>query len=210
MGFIRIVNPKTGQTVIEEHDDGTIKVISEEYRKAMEEFADEGRIPTGEEIQQMVREIELAAGDVEPEGNATEGVVPYSSGPTDDSSSWDAAAARARIAKWASSDGSGSKDKINWGKYKKAFLIVDGDPENFGSYKYPHHDVKNGTLYVVWGGVKAAMSFLMKTSPPDKKAAYSHLSKHYKQFKKEPPPFKSEAYSDDEWNQYLAMTGESD
>jgi len=37
--------------------------------------------------------------------------------------SWDAAAARKSIAKWASSDGSGDKDTINWPKYGRAFLV---------------------------------------------------------------------------------------
>jgi len=137
-------------------------------------------------------------------------VVPYASGPLDDSSGWDASAARARIAKWASSDGSGDKDKINWGKYAKAFLIIDGERENFGSYKYPHHDVKNGQLHVVWGGVKSAMSFLMKTSPDGKRAAYNHLAQHYRAFKKEPPPYKEAAYTDDEWNEWLAQIGEEE
>lgn len=40
--------------------------------------------------------------------------------------SWDAAAARKRIARWASSDGSGDKGKINWAKYGQAFLVGSG------------------------------------------------------------------------------------
>lgn len=206
MGYIRIVNPKTGKVVMEETDDGTIRYMSEKFEKIIRECRNEGRIPTQEELDRMVATIEMSSG--EDEEWAEEGIVPYSGGPLSDSDSWDAAAARARIAKWASSDGSGDKDKINWGKYAKAFLIIDGDRENFGSYKFPHHDVKDGTLYVVWGGVRAAMAFLMKTAQPNKRAAYDHLVKHYRAFKKEPPPFKENAYSDEEWSEWLAQIGE--
>src|SRR5690606_2540662 len=61
--------------------------------------------------------------------------------------SWDADAARARVAKWASSDGSGDKDKIDWGKYRKAFVWYDAEnAENFGAYKLPIADVIDGKL----------------------------------------------------------------
>lgn len=206
MGFIRIVNPKTGQTVIEEHDDGTIKVISEEYRKAMEEFTDEGRVPTNEELRRMVREIELAARDIEPEDDIGESVVSYSSGPIIDSDTWDASAAKKRIAKWASSDGSGDKDKIDWSKYSKGFLIINGPRDNFGSYSYPHHDIKDGTLGVHKKGVIAAMAFLLKVRPPETKSGYAHLSKHYKAMDMEPPPLnsnKGETYTDEEMTAYF-------
>ncbi len=211
MGYIRIVNPNTGQVVIEEMDDGTIKYMSEELKQAMEEKLQEGEVPAGEELARLIEEIEEAEKDLWDENwQVVEGVVPYSSGPLDDSGSWDAAAARAKLAKWASSDGSGNKDKINWSKYARGFLIIDGDKENFGSYKYPHHVPKNGTLYVVWGGVKTAMGFLMRTSPPNKREAYNHLKKHYRAFGKEAPPFKEEAYTEDEWRNYLASIGELD
>ena len=42
------------------------------------------------------------------------------------------------VAKWASSDGSGDKDKVDWGKYGQAFLYKDtaDDPaEDFGSLR---------------------------------------------------------------------------
>lgn len=211
MGYIRIVNPKTGKVVMEEFDDGSIRVLSEDLKRTMEEHVKEGRIPSGEEMQKLIAKIEEEYEKEENEAPETvERVVSYSGGPVIDGDSWDAGAARKRIAKWASSDGSGDKDKIDWSKYEKAFLIVDGDEENFGSYKYPHHDVRDGKLYVHKKGVVVAMGFLMKTTPQNKRAAYDHLVKHYRAMKMDPPEYKESAYTDEEWNNYLAMIGEID
>jgi HK97 family phage prohead protease len=67
---------------------------------------------------------------------------------------WDASAAKARVAKWASSDGSGDKDKISWSKYGRAFFVGSG--EDFGDYHLPFADVFDGELKAVWKGVAAA------------------------------------------------------
>lgn len=114
--------------------------------------------------------------------------------------SWDGSMAEGALAKYASSDGSGDKDKINWNKYRKGFAWYDAtDKENFGSYKLPHHTIKNGKLVVVWRGVAAAMAALLgarggiKIPENDKDAVYNHLAKHYKQFDKKEPK-KSVAY----------------
>jgi len=112
----------------------------------------------------------------------------------DEGRAWDSAAAKSRIAKWASSDGSGDKDTIDWVKYRKGFAWYDGEnTENFGSYKLPHHDVIDGEIAVVWSGVSAAMGALLGARggvdipESDKDSVYNHLSKHYKQWDKEPP-----------------------
>jgi hypothetical protein len=78
-------------------------------------------------------------------------VVPYQDLPlAPRETPWDANKARQRIAKWASSDGSGSKETIDWAKYRKAFLWYNAeDPENFGSYKLPIADVIDGQLKAV-------------------------------------------------------------
>lgn len=124
------------------------------------------------------------------------GAVAFSKTPASDSGSWDGDAARGRLAKWASSDGSGDKDKMNWSKYARGFAYVDaGEKDNFGGYKLPHHDVKDGKLVSAWGGVRAAMSALLGgrggTSIPegDRKAVYNHLAKEYKVQGKEAPDF---------------------
>ena len=130
------------------------------------------------------------------------GAVPYSpSSGKDESGSWDGDAARNRLAKWASSDGSGDKDKMDWAKYRQGFAWYDAEnADQFGSYKLPHHDIQGSKLVVVWGGVTAAMSALLGgrggTNIPsgDRRAVYNHLAKHYKQFDKEPPDYHEEAF----------------
>lgn len=63
-----------------------------------------------------------------------------------------------------------------------------------GSYKLPHH-LADGNHNTVWKGVAAAMAALLGAQgganipDADKEAVYNHLSKHYKEFGKEPPDF---------------------
>lgn len=100
---------------------------------------------------------------------------------------WDAAVARKRLAQWASSDGSGDKDKIDWKKYAQAFAWYDAsDSENFGSYKLPHHDVKDGKLVTVKKGVEAAAAVLQGarggTDIDNVANVKEHLASHYHQW----------------------------
>lgn len=70
---------------------------------------------------------------------------------------WDVAAADRRIRKWASSDGSGSKTKMDWGKYARAHFWHDNsNGKGFGAYKLPFCDVINGEVTAIWRGVTAA------------------------------------------------------
>lgn len=66
------------------------------------------------------------------------------------------------------------------------------DPDTKQAYKLPHH-LASGE--VVWRGVAAAMARLMQgaTQIPDddRKGVYIHLERHYRQFDKEPPEFRS-------------------
>jgi len=110
---------------------------------------------------------------------------------------WDADAAEQRIRRWASSDGSGDRDKIDWGKYRMAFAWYDENaPDNLGSYKLPHHDVIDGRLHTVWRGVAAAMAALMGARGgvdipgEDRRQVYNHLRAHYEDFGREPPSFR--------------------
>lgn len=111
---------------------------------------------------------------------------------------WNVEEAEERIRRWASSDGSGNKDKIDWDKYRQAFAWYDHeDSENFKSYKLPHHDVIDGRLHVVWRGVVSAMQALMgarggvNVPPEDRRGIYIHLANHYRQFGRDPPKFES-------------------
>lgn len=204
MGKIRIVNPATGKTVIEEYDDGTTVYFNVEMKEAVQNNAKEGYTPSTEELKELIEKAEEEEVEADPLWASEGKVVPYESGPVIQSGSWNASGARQRLAKWASSDGSGKKDKVNYSKYKKGFLIIDGDPENFGSYKYPHHDVKSGSLHVHRQGVISAMAFLLRVRPAEISAGYNHLSKHYRNdLKMDPPPLKKEAYTNDEMAQYF-------
>ena len=107
---------------------------------------------------------------------------------------WDKERAIASLRKWASRDGSGSKESIDWAKYRLGFAWYDErDPENFGSYKLPHHELIDGRFCTVWRGVAAAMAALfgarggVNIPEEDRPGVYRHLAAHYKQFGKTPP-----------------------
>lgn len=74
---------------------------------------------------------------------------------------------------------------------------VDADNEDLKSaYKLPHHRAGGGHE-VVWRGVAAAMAALLGARggvaipDEDRRAVYAHLSRHYRQFDKEPPEWKT-------------------
>jgi len=72
----------------------------------------------------------------------------------------------------------------------------DGWPDQKQAYKLPHHKA-GGNHAVVWRGVSAAMAALLGARggvdipEGDRKAVYNHLAKHYADFDKEPPEFRS-------------------
>lgn len=70
---------------------------------------------------------------------------------------WDAQEAVYRCRKWASDDGSGDKDKMDWKKYSKCFFWYDADNmENLTSYKLPYVDIINDKAYAVPRAIIAA------------------------------------------------------
>lgn len=120
--------------------------------------------------------------------------VGFESGPVYEGSSWDADAAVARVRRWASRDGSGDKDTIDWGKYRRAFAWYDAtDPESFGSYKLPHHDVVDGRLVVHKRGVMAAAAVLqgarggVDIPEGEMEAVRQHIAAHYHQWGEKAP-----------------------
>jgi len=120
----------------------------------------------------------------------------------DEESSWDKEKAIESLRKWASKDGSGEKDTIDWIKYRKGFTWYDANAiDNFTSYKYPHHWVKDGDFYVVKRGVITAMAFFMKyyknLPTDDRQGVYDHLAKHYtNDFDMIPPEWNPKKESD--------------
>jgi len=122
-------------------------------------------------------------------------VVPYQNLPLADiDTPWDANKAKQNIAKYASSDGSGDKEKIDWAKYRKAFLWYDEDAEdNFGAYKLPIADVINGTLKAVPRAIFAAAAVIqgarggVDVPPSDVELIKAHLEKYYAKLDRIPP-----------------------
>ena len=74
---------------------------------------------------------------------------------------WNSSAAVGRLRKWASRDGSGDKDTIDWAKYSKGFFYFDpSDDESFGGFKLPFADETDGKLWAVPRGIFAAAAAL--------------------------------------------------
>jgi phage head maturation protease len=143
--------------------------------------------------------------------------VPKHSTPINTDKSWDNALARAALARYASSDGSGDKETMNWGKFAKGFGWVDNSKaDTFTAYKFPHHTVIDGDLVAIWRGVTAAMASLLGAQSgtsildSDKAGVYAHIAKHYEDAGKEVPPM-DKTYSDeelkaieeDQWEEFL-------
>ena len=133
---------------------------------------------------------------------------------------WNRTKAINSLRKWASSDGSGDKDTIDWVKYRRGFTWYDSENiDNFDSYKYPTHWIDNdGNFVTVWRGVASAMAHFMANKEhlpeEDRKGVYDHLAKHYEEFEKEPPEYKdytiSEAikeFDEDTLVEYLLEVG---
>jgi HK97 family phage prohead protease len=125
-----------------------------------------------------------------PGAGATEakGATPFGDLPLADASRpWDAEAARLRIEKWAGGPG---RDKISWAKYRKGFLLFDGEPDVVASYRFPFADVIDGKLMAVPKGLAA----VVRADIPEefKATVRSVISKYYTKMGKD-SPFKSEA-----------------
>lgn len=110
---------------------------------------------------------------------------------------WDVTAAENRIRKWASSDGSGNKDKMNWQQYGKAFFYHDPEKkEDFTGYKLPYADIINGRLEVIWRSLVAVMAVLngsrggAEIPESDRVSIYNQIKRYYAKFDEEVPELK--------------------
>lgn len=83
---------------------------------------------------------------------------------------WDAGKARARVKAWADGDMS---------KYRKAFLWVGDDPENYTSYKFPIADVIDGSLKAVPRGIYAAAGRVDQAKGVDIAGIKKQIAKYY-------------------------------
>lgn len=110
---------------------------------------------------------------------------------------WDGDGARERIAKWASSDGSGDPENISWDRFRKGFMWYDSEkPETVTSFKLPFADVIGGNLKAVWSGISAVAGVLsgarggVKGIPEaDLKTIKAKVRTYYRRFEKGKPSF---------------------
>ena len=108
---------------------------------------------------------------------------------------WAASNARKRIAKWASSDDSGDKDKIDWKKFGQGFIVLrnEDELENMSSYILPFADIIDGEMKAVPRGVFAASAVLMgarggvELSDADRKGAMKFCESYYHMMDMEAP-----------------------
>lgn len=96
-----------------------------------------------------------------------------------------------------SSDGSGEKETIDWLSFSKAFAWFNvAKADTFMAYKFLHHAVQDGKLYVSKQGVFSAMASLLKQADcADRDEVYEHLKSHYQDCGLEAPA-KDVTYTD--------------
>ncbi|HEU5046146.1 MAG TPA: hypothetical protein VFT75_18645 [Nocardioidaceae bacterium] len=106
--------------------------------------------------------------------------------------SWSKSSADTAVRAWASSDGSGDADKMDWTKYRKAFFWYDSDnAELFGSYKLMFADVIDGTLTAIPRGVFAAAAVIQGSRggvdipSGDETSVKNTIAKYYTKMAKE-------------------------
>jgi ATP-dependent Clp endopeptidase proteolytic subunit ClpP len=95
---------------------------------------------------------------------------------------WDSYGADERWRSYCSSDGSGSKEKMDWPKYRSGHFYYDpSNSEAFGSYKLGFVDVLAGTPTAVWRGIQSVAQRLDSTEIPDadKETIRTHAEKYY-------------------------------
>ncbi|ADU50163.1 phage prohead protease, HK97 family [Thermaerobacter marianensis DSM 12885] len=128
-------------------------------------------------------------------GHKYKGVVPFQDLPlADRDRPWDADAAVQRVRRWASRDGSGEKDTIDWARYRRAFVWYDSsNAEHFGSYKLPVADVIDGQLRAVPRAIFAAAAAVqgarggVDIPASDLPAVRNHLARYYRKMGETPP-----------------------
>jgi HK97 family phage prohead protease len=105
---------------------------------------------------------------------------------------WDSSAALGRVRKWASSDGSGDVDTLDWEKYKEAFLWYDPqDDSSLQGFKLPMADITEGKLYAVPRAIFAVAAVLqgarggVQISPEDQDHVKDTVDRYYEKMRRE-------------------------
>lgn len=95
---------------------------------------------------------------------------------------WDAGEATGRVKKWASSDGTGAPDKIDYPKLGRAYFWQDKPGESgpkLGDFHLPFADIIGGKLTAVWRGVTAGAQRLSQTQGIDAAAVEKKMGAYY-------------------------------
>jgi len=131
--------------------------------------------------------------------------VPFKSYPLIRGGSWS----------WTTAESDRLLGDNDWARYKAGHAWFDsaqgGTPEIKGAYKLPHHVVRDGGLRTHERGVIAAMGALLGarggTNIPagEKRGVYSHLSRHYAEFDRQPPEYRD--WTADEFIKFHADQG---
>jgi hypothetical protein len=110
----------------------------------------------------------------------------------DRDTSWDSTEALGRVRQWASSDGSGEKDTIDWEAYKKAFFWYDDqDDSSFAGFKLPFADITDGKLYAVPRAIFAVAAVLqgarggVAIGPEDEDHVKDTVDRYYEKMRDE-------------------------
>jgi len=143
-----------------------------------------------------MRGLDAMDGDGDEDGSdgassASSGVIEYEDTPAKDSPRWDEVSGRERIAKWASTDGTGDLGTIDFSIYRRAFAWCAPDaPEQMGSYKLLHHDVESGELVTSRPALMAACKQMVGGGgipEADREGVRAHLAQHCAQYGIRPP-----------------------
>ena len=130
-------------------------------------------------------------------------------------SPWSSAVVRRRVARWASSNGSGDKDTIDWKKYGQAFVVLRAPdvPDDFGSYALPFAMVIENNLTAIPRGIFAAAAVLMgarggiELTEADERGAKSFLKSYYERLELEPPWDRQSSYDLEQWETLELLNG---
>ncbi|GEA16749.1 hypothetical protein E308F_29950 [Moorella sp. E308F] len=93
----------------------------------------------------------------------------YHDFPLSDNYNWDADAAELGLRRWASSDGSGDKEKIDWNKLKQVYFWHEaGELSDFGQLKFPYCRIEDGRPHVVHNAVQNALARIDGSTIPER------------------------------------------
>lgn len=122
-------------------------------------------------------------------------VVPFEAGVDPiDNADWNRSHAVGRLRGWASEDGSGDYEKLDYPRFATAFAWVDPAAMNRGSvtgFRLPHHDVIGGVMRLSKQGLLAAARALMGGEHgipnEDLPGVQHHLEQHFVELNLDPP-----------------------